>query len=306
MERTLAELARGRVVMPVRLVTATHSGGGVVALMPAHLPDEGLFGYKAVTVFPGNDPAIEPTHQAAVAVLDQDTGRMLALVDGTAITEIRTAAVSAVATRHLARPDARVATVVGAGAQGRAHIAALAEVRDLDEIRVWSRDPARAQVAAREAGAIRGGRCRVIAVDTADAALEGADIVVTATSSRTPVLRSEWLAVGVHVNAVGSCIPAARELDGPTVARARLIVDQRDAALTEAGDILLAIEDGLIDRDHIQGDLGQVVTGTVPGRTSDDQLTVFESLGLGAEDVAAAGFVLRRAEAAGAGTLVEL
>jgi ornithine cyclodeaminase len=195
--------------------------------------------------------------------------------------------------------------VLGAGAQGRAHVEALAQVRDLGLIRIWSRDPERAASAAREVGPAAG-TVAVEAVGSAREALDGADVVVTATSSRAPVLQSEWLAPGTHVNAVGSCIPVARELDGATVARCRLIVDQRAAALTEAGDILLAIGDGLIDRSHIRGELGEVVIGAIPGRTSVTELTVFESLGLGAEDVAAAGLVLGKAEATGIGTLVEL
>jgi ornithine cyclodeaminase len=304
MERALTELARGDAEMPVRLVARTHDGRGVVALMPAHLGASGRFGYKAVTVFPDNDPAVVDTHEGAVAVLDPATGRMLGLVDGTAITTIRTAAVSAVATRHLARADARVAAILGAGVQARSHVEALAAVRDLAEMRIWSRDPDRARAAARETAALTG--LAVEAIASAEAALRGADIVVTATSSRTPVLQRHWLGPGAHVNAVGACVPTARELDTRTVADARLIVDQRAAALAEAGDILLAIADGAIGRDHIAAELGEVVIGRAEGRTADDQLTVFESLGLGVEDVAAAGHVLDRAASEGVGTLVEL
>jgi len=306
MERALRELAEGEVEMPVRLVLNTRDGTGALALMPANLARSNLLGYKAVTVFPGTDPRIEPTHQAAVAVLDPGTGRMLGLVDGTSITEIRTAAVSAVATRHLARPDSTVLAVIGAGAQAAAHAEAIGRVRALDEIRIWSRDGGRAAALATRLAAIPSVTARVRAVPDAWDALAGADVVVTATSSRQPVIRREWLDVGAHVNAVGACIPGARELDAATVAGARLIVDSRAAALREAGDLLLAIADGAVDEDHIAGELGDVLVGRVAGRTRPDELTVFESLGLGVEDVAAAAHVLDLAAADGTGTVVEL
>jgi len=306
MDRALRELADGEVEMPVRLVLNMRDGTGALALMPANLARSNLLGYKAVTVFPGTDPRIEPTHQAAVAVLDPGTGRTLGLVDGTSITEIRTAAVSAVATRHLARPDSTVLAVIGAGAQAAAHAEAIGHVRPLAEIRIWSRDGSRAAALAARLAANPSVAARVDAVPNPRDALAGADVVVTATSSRQPVIRREWLDVGVHVNAVGACIPVARELDAATVAGARLIVDSRAAALREAGDLLLAIADGAVNEDHIAGELGDVLVGRVAGRTRPDELTVFESLGLGVEDVAAAAHVLELAAADGIGSVVEL
>ena len=306
MEEALAELASGQVEMPVRLVLTTRDGNGAVALMPAHLAASDLLGYKAVTVYPKTDPRIEPTHQAAVAVLDPNTGRMLGLIDGTAITEIRTAAVSAVATRHLARPDAAVLALIGAGAQAAAHVESIGHVRELREIRIWSRDPARARSLAARAGASGEGQLAISAVGEAAAALDGADIVVTATSSREPVVRRAWLADGVHINAVGACIPTAREIDPATVAAARVVVDSRDAALRESGDLLLAIADGAIGADHIGPELGDVIVRRAAGRTSSAQITLFESLGLGVEDVAAAGHALRRASEEDVGMIVEL
>ncbi|HEU0237036.1 MAG TPA: ornithine cyclodeaminase family protein [Candidatus Limnocylindrales bacterium] len=306
MERALRELADGEVEMPVRLVLNTRDGTGAVALMPASLARSNLLGYKAVTVFPGTDPRIEPTHQAAVAVLDPGTGRMLGLVDGTSITEIRTAAVSAVATRHLARADSTVLAVIGAGAQAAAHAEAIGQVRPLAEIRIWSRHGSRAADLAARLAANRSVSARVDAVSDVRDALAGADVVVTATSSHTPVVRREWLSPGTHVNAVGACIPVARELDSATVADARFIVDSRAAALREAGDLLLAIADGAVDEHHIAGELGDVLVGRVAGRARVDELTVFESLGLGVEDVAAAAHVFELAATDGIGSVVDL
>jgi ornithine cyclodeaminase len=274
--------------------------------MPANLARSNLLGYKAVTVFPRTDPREEPTHQAAIAVLEPSTGRMVGLVDGTSITEIRTAAVSAVATRYMAAPDASVLAVLGAGAQAEAHLGAIGYVRPIREIRVWSRNPARAAALAERASGDGAVAAPVAAVASARDALDGADIVVTATSSHEPVLRRDWLRPGAHVNAVGSCIPIARELDAETVAAARVIVDSRDAALKEAGDLLLAMADGRVGPDHIAGELGDVIVGRRAGRTAPEEITVFESLGLGVEDVAAAALVLERAEARGLGAVVEL
>ena len=306
MERALREHAEGDVVMPVRLVLDTRDEAGALVLMPANLARSNLLGYKAVTVFPGTDPRREPTHQAAIAVLDPATGRMVGLVDGTSITEIRTAAVSAVATRYMAAPDASVLAVLGAGAQAEAHLASIGHVRPIREIRVWSRNPARAAALAERATRDEDVGPPVVAVASARDALDGADVVVTATSAREPVLRREWVGPGVHVNAVGSCIPIARELDGPTIAGARVVVDSRDAALKEAGDLLLAMSEGLIGPEHIAAELGDVLVGRRVGRAAPEEITVFESLGLGVEDVAAAALVLERAAARGLGAIVEL
>ena len=306
MERALREQAEGQVEMPVRLVLNTRDGAGALALMPANLAGSGLLGYKAVTVYPRNDPSVDPTHQAAVAILDPASGRLVGLVDGTSITEIRTAAVSAVATRYMARRDASTLAILGAGAQAAAHLEAIGHVRPIREIRVWSRSPGRAAALAHRASSDDAVRATVRAVASAEEALDGADVVVTATSSHEPVLRRVWVADGTHINAVGSCVPNARELDGDTVSGARVIVDSRDAALQEAGDLLLAISDGLIGPEHIVGELGDVLVGRVAGRAGIDEITVFESLGLGVEDVAAAAHVLAAAEVRGIGMIVEL
>lgn len=292
MESALAELARGDAEVPVRLVLHAGPGTGDVALMPAELRTSGALGYKVVTVFPGARDRGEPAHQAVVALLDPDTGRFLSLLDGTTITTLRTAAVSAVATRHLARRDAKVMAVLGSGVQAEAHLASIPLVRDLDEIRVWARRPEEADRIAQAHAAFAP---NVRAVSNAKGALAGADIVVTATTAVVPILERDWISPGCHINAVGSCVPTSRELDARTLADARVFVDDLRAALVESGDLLLAIAEGVITADHIAGELGDVILERIPGRTSPHEITVFESLGLGVEDVAAAQFAHRRA-----------
>ncbi len=294
MEAALAELARGEAEVPVRLVLDAGPGVGAVALMPAELRTSRALGYKVVTVFPGARDRGEPAHQAVVALLDPDTGRILAFLDGTSITAIRTAAVSAVATRHLAREDARILVVMGSGVQAERHLDSIPLVRDLSEIRVWARRPSEAERIA----ATHASQAPVVrAITDPRKALAGADIVVTATTSVEPILERGWVPAGCHINAVGSCIPTAREIDARTIADARIFVDDRQAALKESGDLLLAIADGAITAEDIAGEIGEVIVGRLPGRTSDKEITLFESLGLGVEDVAAAQFAYRQAVA---------
>lgn len=303
MEQALARFARGEAVQPVRLSLPTIDGAGILALMPAQLTDIGL-GYKAVSVFHGNAELGLPTHLATIALHDPRTGAPIALMDGTRITEVRTAAASAVATRHLSRTDAGVLAIIGSGVQAQAHARAIACVRELSEIRIVGRRP---EAAATLAAELRGElSMSIMAVDDTTRALDGADIVVTATASPVPVFEAAAVGPGVHINAVGSATPTAREIPAVTLAASRLFVDDTRAALLEAGDILLAIGDGTIDAGHIAGTLGEVIIGRVEGRTDDAQITIFESLGLGLEDVAAAAFVHAAALADGSGTEVEV
>ena len=303
MEATLAELARGEAEVPVRHVLHAGPGRGDVALMPAELRASRALGYKVVTVFPGARAKGEPIHQALVALLDPDTGRLLALLNGTMITTIRTGAVSAVATDHLARWDARTLAIIGAGVQAESHLLSIPTVRDIAEVRIYDLRPGAAQaLAARHASVAP----RVHATASAREAVAGADIVVTATTAVTPVLERGWLSPGCHVNAVGACVPTSRELDGATVAGARVITDDRRAAMVEAGDILLAMDEGLIDGDPIAGELGDVILGRIAGRRNETEITVFEALGLGIEDVAAAAHVYARATARGEGVVIRL
>ncbi|HYY75152.1 MAG TPA: ornithine cyclodeaminase family protein [Gaiellaceae bacterium] len=297
MAEALAALERGEMSMPLRSVFRPPEAGSLMGLMPAHRIDA-AYGLKAICVFPENPQRGLDAHQGAVLLFDGETGELRAAMNASAITEIRTAAVSGVATRLLAREDARGLAILGAGVQARAHAGAMAAVRDFDSVRVWSRTREHTQALASE---IDGE-----AVSTAEEALAGADVVCTTTTAREPIVRREWLAPGAHVNAVGSSIPTTRELDTATMAAAALFVDRRESTLNESGDYLLAAAEGAIGPEHIRAELGELLTGKAEGRTSGGELTVFKSLGLAVEDLAAAEHLYGRAREEGAGTEVEL
>jgi ornithine cyclodeaminase/alanine dehydrogenase-like protein (mu-crystallin family) len=301
MSDVLADLARGRVWQPLRFVVRPPDEGSLMGLMPAHRSAPGAaYGLKAVCIFPGNPARGIDMHQGGVLLFDGETGEPRALVNASAVTAIRTAAVSAVATRALARPDSRELAILGSGVQARAHLEALAKVRPFEHARVWSRTPERARAFAGDAEA----PFPVEAVESAEAAVRGADVVVTATSAREPIVERGWLAPGAHVNAVGSSIPSTRELDGATVGAAALFADSRESLLNEAGDYLLAVPEVGIGPEHVRAELGEVLAGSHEGRRSVEELTVFKSLGLAVEDLAAAEHVYARAVAAGAGAVV--
>jgi ornithine cyclodeaminase/alanine dehydrogenase-like protein (mu-crystallin family) len=299
MEGALAALARGEVHVPLRFVMRPGDEPSLLGLMPAHRAgDTPLYSLKTVAVFPDNPTRGLDAHQGTVTLFDGETGEVRVLMNASAITAIRTAAVSAVATRLLAREDARVLGMLGAGVQARSHLEALRLVRDFDRVRIYSRTREHAQRLSDDAGAE--------AVDAAEEAVRDADVVVTATSSAEPVLAREWLKAGAHVNAIGGRPPQMTELDTATIADSTFFVDRRESAEVEAGDYRSAIDSGAIGPDHIRAELGEVVIGAKPGRTSDDELTVFRSLGLAVEDLAAAEYVVRRARETGAGTEVPL
>ncbi len=293
MAQTLAAFSGGAVAQPVRSVieVAEHAFYGS---MPALIRTPGAMGAKLVTVFASNTERGLPTHLATIVLLDHETGALLAVMDGRYITEARTAAVSAVSTRLLARPDASVLALIGSGVQAHSHLEALSLVRDFREIRCWS--PTRAHL-----DEFVKHNLQVKPAETVQQAVEGADVVALVTASTTPVIRDEWIKPGAHVIGVGACRPTQREMDPALVARARLIVDSRAAALKESGDVLLAMQEGYFGESHIAAELGQVVAQPSGGRTADDQVTVFKSLGLACEDVAAADLVYRRACQAGRG-----
>ena len=298
MEDVLAALARDELHVPLRFIMRPPAES-VFGLMPAYRGGgEPVFALKEIVVSPGNSAQGLDPHQGAVLLHEGRNGLLRAVLNASAITEIRTAAVSAVATKHLARPGARVVAVLGSGVQGRSHVQAMQTIVPDPEIRIWSRNAAHAEALALESHAV--------VCETVQEALDGAEIVCTTTSSRVPIVRREWLAPGAHVNAVGSSIPTARELDGPTVTASSLFVDRRESTLNEAGDYLLAVEETGIGPDHIRAELGEVLVGAHPGRVSDDELTVFKSLGLAVEDLAAADLCVRRAHERGLGTEVEL
>jgi alanine dehydrogenase len=271
MEQALADLSSGKVVQPVRTMVPIAEHEGFLGLMAAHA---GALGVKLVAFYPKNTGV--PTHHAVIQLFRPETGEPLALLDGRLITEERTAAVSAVATKHLARPDAAVLALIGSGVQARSHLKALPLVREFREVRVWS--PRRAAEFAREFG--------VRAMASPEEAVAGADVIVTATPSQTPVLCGEWLSPGAHINAVGWRSSASRELDDEVLRRGRLYVESREAAEKESADVRAG---------EVVAELGEVVAGTKPSRQSADEITVFKSLGQAVEDVVGGDLVYRKA-----------
>lgn len=300
MESALASFSAGEVVQPVRSVLTVGPTHAFFGLMPAYVGEPARLGAKLVTVFNSNHERGLPSHLATILLLDPETGALVAVMDGRYITEARTAAVSAVSARHLARPDAGVLAVIGSGVQARSHLEALAVVRPLREVRVWSpQERSRERFVADMAGQVA---APLHAESSAEAAVTGADLIVVATSSPTPVVLDAWVAPGSHVMAVGACRPDERELDPGLVARARLIVDSRDAALLESGDVVMNIAEGRFTAEHVRAELGEIVLGRAAGRTSDADVTIFKSLGMAVEDVVTADLVLQRATESGAGT----
>ena len=302
MGRALGALTRGESILPLRTVMKLPSGKDFFAVMPAFVASPDSMGAKVITVFPGNHGTPLDSHQGAVLLLDATTGTVQALLDATSITAIRTAAVSALATKHLARTTADDLAILGSGVQARSHLEAIAIVRSLRRIRIWSRDTARAK---RLANSISGS-ARIEVMPNVQEAVHGASIICTTTAAAEPVLRGEWIADGAHINAVGASTPKSRELDTAAIVRSSLFVDRRESALNEPGDILIPIAEGAITPSHIKAELGEVVTGKHPGRTSEKEVTVFKSLGLAVEDIAAAQFVYARALERSIGTVVDL
>jgi ornithine cyclodeaminase/alanine dehydrogenase-like protein (mu-crystallin family) len=303
MAEVLAARARGEAYVPLRSVMIPPDAAGFMGLMPGwrgpHDGGAAAFGLKAVCIMPGNPARGLDAHQGIVTLFDGQTGQPTAILDASAITERRTAAVTAVATEVLARRDARVLAILGAGTQARAHLEALAPVRAWEHVRIYSPTRAHAQRLADLAGGAVAG--------SAPEAVAGADVVVTATSSREPVLFRDWLAEGAHVNAVGASSPSSRELDTATVAASALFCDSRESLRNEAGEFQLAITEGLISgEEHVRAELGEVLAGRAAGRGDDAELTVFRSLGLAVEDLAAAQRAVAAAAEQGLGTELEL
>ena len=299
MEEVLSTLARGEALLPLRTILWLPEKIGGFGLMPAALLPQKVVGLKAITFFPANEGTELDTHQGVVLLFEAERGRLLAILDATAITAIRTAAASGVATRHLAREDAGDLAILGSGTQARTHLEAVAAARKLRRVRVASKDFGRAKAFAERESKRQG--IGVEPVASARDAVEGADLVCTTTSSREPVLFAEWLSPGAHINAVGSSVPFARELDTATVARSRLYVDRRESCLNEAGDFLIPKKEGAIGDGHIVGEIGEVLIGKAPGRRSPEEITLFKSLGIAVEDVASARHIYEKAKASGQG-----
>ncbi len=294
MQAALAAFTSGGVKQPVRTVIGAE--GGVFASMPALLRAPAAMGAKLVTVFHANSAKGLTTHLATIILLDPATGALLAVMDVRFITEARTAAVSAVAARFLARERTPVLAIIGSGVQARSHLEALTLVRTFDEIRCWS--PTAAHV---ERFVAESSRFGVRSANTAEEAARGADVIALVTASRSPVVQDAWIQPGACVISVGACLPAEREMDPAMLARGRLIVDSRASALKESGDIVQSIREGRFTEDHIAAELGAVVADSKLGRTSENQVTIFKSLGLAVEDVVAANLVYQRALQTGRG-----
>jgi ornithine cyclodeaminase len=299
--QALGDLARGDGIQPLRPVMWLPEKVGALGMMPGYLGSIETMGIKTVTVFPANAGTEYDSHQGTVMLFDASNGRLKAVIDATEITAIRTAAASAVATDLLARSDSSVLAVLGAGVQGASHVEAIPLVRPIDEIRVWSRNPESAARLTQAAGADR----NIRPVDSVAEAVGGADIVCTTTASREPILDGSLLEPGMHVNAVGSSVPFARELDSGAMGKSRIFVDRRESTLNESGDFLMAQADGAVDEGDIVAELGELIIGTHPGRESDDETTLFVSLGLAVEDIAAGDLVYRNAVESGRGFGIE-
>ena len=304
MRDALLMLERGDVVMPLRSTVSIPGGDRVLALLPSYVGALGAVGVKAVAAFPENYGTEFDTHQGVVLYFETEHGLLRAIVDATSVTALRTAAVSGVATDLLARPDAGDLALIGAGTQAHTHLHAMGAVRTLRRVRVFSVPASSAdEFAERESRLLD---MPVEVVGSAAEAADGADLICTVTTASQPVLHDEWVSPGAHINAVGAYTPSTRELDSALVARARVYADRREALLHEAGDFLIPKSEGLIDDDHLIGELGEVLAGKVPARTSPEQVTLFKSLGLSIEDLATACYVYQKAKELGVGTWVEI
>ncbi len=304
MAEAFKTIARGQAILPLRPVMWLPEKVGALGMMPAYMEDLQIMGLKVVSVFPGNHGTEYDSHMGAVMIFETKHGQPLAIMDATEITAIRTAAVSGVATRLLSREDAGDLAILGSGTQARTHLEAMLLCRKIRRVRIWSRNPENGrQFAGRES---RRHNIRVESMPTVQAAVQGADIICTTTASSGPILSGKYLSSGAHVNAVGSSVPFARELDTEAVVKSRLFVDRRESTVNEAGDFLIPKKEGAIQDSHIQGEIGEILLGKVKGRESEEEMTLFKSLGLAVEDLASANHIYKKAIAEGMGTLVEL
>lgn len=302
METIFRALAKGECTLPLRQIMWLPDRVGALGLMPSFWTQPKVIGLKAVTFFPDNEGTELDSHQGTVMLFESQHGRLLAIVDATEITAIRTAAVSAVATRLLAREDSSTLGIIGSGVQASRHLEAMLLCRPIREVRVCSKTLDRAAAFASVQSTKHS--IGVTAVASAAEAVHGADIICTTTTSLEPVVLGEWLSPGAHVNAVGSSMASARELDAAAVQRCRLFVDRRESTLNEAGDFLLAKAEGAIDDDHIVGELGELLTGHIAGRRGGDEITLFKSVGLAVEDLASAWHVYQKAVAGAGGVTI--
>lgn len=289
-EAAFGEFARGGVKMPQRSTIMLDEEAGSISFMPSYIPEARALATKIISIYPKNPTKGLPTTAAWIIVNDPETGMIEALLDGTYLTAMRTGAVTGVAARYLASKDSNKAAIIGCGVQGKTQAWAVAETRAIEKMRVFDLSRERMDLFSREMSGKLG--IDVVPSDSVAEAVNGVDIVVTATTSKDPVVRREWLGERVHVSAIGAFYPDYRELDTGTIRDAKLVVDSREAIIEEAGDILIPISEGVIGVDHIYAELGDLVLGRKPGRTDDDGLTVFKSVGLAIQDSSVARLVL--------------
>lgn len=295
----------GTVTLPLRTVIRVEKSQGSVNFMPAYIGAMNALGVKVVSVYPNNPSKHNlPTILGVVLLTDAETGDTLAIMDGAYLTALRTGAASGVATKYLARKDAKKLGIIGTGVQGRTQLLAITKVRKIEKVNAFDIDRDRCEQFCKQLSKELG--IQVIPVDSAEKAVRGSDIVATASTSKTPVLLGDWLEEGIHVNAIGSHTPDARELDTTAMMRARIIVDSREAALKEAGDLIIPISQGLITADHICAELGEVITGKKSCRENDNTITIFKSQGLAIQDISTASKVYEVAVKKGIGTKLNL
>ena len=303
MTDALKRLGQGRALNPLRSGMWLPDRTGLLGMMPGFLEEPNVMGFKAVSVFPGNHATEYDSHQGLVTIFETETGKPLAMMDASKITAIRTAAVSGVATRLLANRAAGDLAILGSGVQARTHLEAMLLARNITRIRVWSRNQLHAKKFAERAS--KQHSVNVESVPTAKSAVEACEIICTTTSATEPILMGDWLAPGVHINAVGSSVASARELDTATVVKSRLFVDRRESTVNEAGDFLFPKKEGAIDDSHIQGEIGEILLNQIVGRKSEQEITLFKSLGLAVQDVASAYHIYQKLNKSGKGTWVE-
>ena len=292
MEEAFKELATGQPLQPLRSLVWLPDKKGLLGMMPGYSADKKIMGIKVISAFSGNREFGLPSHQGAVLLFESGQGQLLAMVDADEITAIRTAAVSGLATKLLARDISSTLAVLGSGTQATKHIEAMLCVRKINAIKIWSRDPRHANELAEQTEAKH--NIMALIAGNPKEAVVGADIICTCTASPTPLVSGEWIKKGAHINVVGSCTPVTRELDTAAIVNGKLFTDKYESLFNESGDFLIPKKEGAIGDEHAKGELGEVLTGTKKGRENDEEITVFKSLGLAIEDIYAAEFVYRK------------
>jgi len=292
MEKTFRSLATGECLQPLRSLMWLPDKSGILGMMPGYAAGPGVMGIKIITVFPANKNIGLPSHQGVVILFDAKNGEPLLIADAEEITAIRTAATSALATRLLSKEEASVLAIIGSGVQAKRHIEAILMVRKIKQIRLWSRNENNAIELAEKTASTFG--IPVTVQQNAQDAVAGADIICTVTAASQPVVLGKWISAGTHINVVGSCTPAARELDSNAIVKASLFTDNYESLFNEAGDFIIPQKEGAINSNHVKGDLSEVLTGTKNGRTTSDEITVFKSLGIAAEDIFSAWHIYEK------------